>query len=458
MSINGVNKLISVPTLTLISISAVISLRNFSLIASQGWASTFYYLAAGLLFLIPISLICAELASTFPKKGGVYLWVSEAFGTQSGVVAIWLEWMESVIWLPVVLSFFAGLVAYLINPDLAYNRYFVLAIILTTLWGLTFLNFMKIQISAVVSAIGILVGTIVPSLLLILLGVLWILLGKPTEIPLIPDHFFPPMTVSNFVFFSGILLSFCGMEVSAFHAQNVDNPRKSYPIATFLSTAVVLALTILGTLSIALILPANQIQLSFGTMQAFSAYFNQLGVSWMIYGVAGIALFGALASMNTWIIGPSRGLLVSAEHGDLPKFCRYKNENQSPTHILYAQGVISSILASAFVLMPTINASYWVLTVLAAQLIAIMYFIICASLIRLRYTKPHLERPYKLPGGMRGMWAIAGTAAFASLLTFFVGFFPPEGIDVGDPLYYGVGLFIAVIVATFAPFIRFKQS
>ena len=67
-------------SLTLISISAIIGLRNLPTFAVNGLASSFFLLVAALLFFIPVALVCAELASGWPKAGGIYAWVKEAFG------------------------------------------------------------------------------------------------------------------------------------------------------------------------------------------------------------------------------------------------------------------------------------------------------------------------------------------------------------------------------------------
>lgn len=446
-------RFMGVGTLALVSISAVISLRNWPMMALEGWHSTFFYLCSGVFFLIPVSLACAELAATWPEQGGVYLWVRKAFGPPTGVLAIWLEWMESVIWLPVVLSFLAGLVAYIINPILVHDRYFMLITILTALWGLTFLNFLNIKLSARFSAVGITLGTLLPGSLIIALGLYWCASGQPTAISVTPDAFFPEANMAHFVFFSGLLLSFAGVEVAAFYIQDVANPQKTFPLATFLAVVLILTLSVLGTLSIAWVIPSAEIELASGTMQAFQVFFTALGMPQLVPAIAALALLGALALVNTWIIGPSRGLLLPAKEGYMPKMFAYSNKHHSPTHILYAQAIISTVLTCAFVFMPSVNASYWLLTVLAAQLMALMYALLFLSVIRLRYTQPHTPRAFAIPGGTPGLWLVAGTGFCASMMAFLVGFFPPHGIDVGDPLHYSLFLLLAVIVSSFPPFL-----
>jgi amino acid transporter len=97
----------SVLTLAIMNITAVVSLRGLPAEAEYGLSSIFYYTFAAIFFLIPVSLVAAELATGWPEKGGVFRWVGEAFGPRWGFVAIFLLWIESTIWFPTVLTFAA---------------------------------------------------------------------------------------------------------------------------------------------------------------------------------------------------------------------------------------------------------------------------------------------------------------------------------------------------------------
>ena len=130
---NGKNYLSSA-TLTLMIVGSVISLRGLPMMAKEGLSMLFYILFAVLLFLIPASLVSAELGSAFSNRnGGVYTWVKEAFGSGWGFTAIWLQWIQNVIWYPTVLGFAAGSLAYLPgHPELANNgTYCGLVVIIT---------------------------------------------------------------------------------------------------------------------------------------------------------------------------------------------------------------------------------------------------------------------------------------------------------------------------------------
>ncbi|MDP8249194.1 MAG: amino acid permease [Candidatus Tritonobacter lacicola] len=100
-------------TLAMMNVAVICTLRGLPMMAEEGFSLIFYYLVTVLVFLIPVSLISAELATGWPPHGpgGVYIWVREAFGERLGFVAIWLQWIQNVIWFPTVLSFIAFFVA-----------------------------------------------------------------------------------------------------------------------------------------------------------------------------------------------------------------------------------------------------------------------------------------------------------------------------------------------------------
>jgi amino acid transporter len=99
-----------------------------------------------------------------------------------------------------------------------------------------------------------------------------------------------------------------------------------------------------------------------------------------------------------------------------------------PTGTLITQGVISTLLSLAVLFMPTVSGAFWIMSALAAQLYLVMYLLMFAAVIKLRYSQPDVERPYKVPGGMAGIWIVAGIAFLASLFVIFFGFIPTVNV------------------------------
>ncbi len=437
----------------MIAVSAIISLRNLPLTASYGLGSIFFYVVAALVFFIPTALVAAELSTAWPKEGGLYVWVSEAFGEQYGFLAIWLEWIMNVVWNPTALSFIAATLAYVIQPTLVENRYFIVAVMLLVFWICTFVNFLGMKASGLISSIGVISGTIIPGVAIIALGCVWLFSGHPSQMSLDPSTLIPEMKLNNLVFFSGVLLGLAGIEVVAFHASEVKEPHKNYPKAIFYAISIILLIFILGTLSIAIVVPSQKISLVAGMMQAINAFLDPLGLHWASNVFGGLLIVGTLAMLSTWIVGPSQGLLVTSRRGYLPRVFTKCNKQGMPVFILIVQAIIVTVLSSVFLLMPTVSSSYWIITALTAQLTTLIYIIMFAAAIRLRYSEANIERPYKVPGGNFGMWLVAGMGILASIFAFFIGFVPPEQLETGSVFFYEAFLILGVVILSAPPFI-----
>jgi amino acid transporter len=451
----GNHRFLGVFTLAMLSVSAIISLRNLPTTALLGTQSVSFFVIAGLCFFIPVALVCAELAAGWPKKGGVYLWVEEAFGKDIGFLAVWLQWMESVVWLPTILSFIAATAAYLFDPILETNKLFLVSVMLCVLWGTTFLNFKGLHTSSLLSTVGVLLGTIVPGVLLIALGISQIPAARSSGLlHFSVDALIPSGDLGTLVTFTAILLGLCGMEIPAYHVQNAKNPQRDYPKAMFLATAIILAISIFGSLAIAAVVPHENMSLISGPMQAFYVFFSKFGLGWAAPILAGLTLLGSLALLNTWIIGPSKGLLISSEHGCMPKMFTRTNQAEVPITLLYLQAILGSLLISFFVFNPSIKAAYWMINTLAAQLYLIMYFIVFLAVIKLRYSQPNTPRAYKIPGGKFGVWLVGGTGAIASFLALLIGFVRPFDIEVHhSALTYVLLLLLGIGISLVPPFV-----
>ncbi len=163
-------KKISFYSLVILIIAAIDSIRNLPAAALFGSSMIFFFVFSALVFLIPTAFIAAELSATFPEKGGVYHWVRTAFGEKWAMLAIWLQWINTMAWYPTILSFIAGTAAYLINPELAQNKAYLVSFILIVFWGLTLINLKGLHISALINNICAMIGTIIPMIFLITLG------------------------------------------------------------------------------------------------------------------------------------------------------------------------------------------------------------------------------------------------------------------------------------------------
>jgi len=450
-------KVLGIFSLAMITAVSVDSVRNLPATALFGSSLIFFFLLAAIFFLLPSALVAAELGSTREADAGVYMWIKEAFGDRCGFLAVWFQWIENVIWYPTILSFVAGSIGYLFSPTLASNKTFLITIILCSFWGVTLINLMGIKTSAWFSNFCAIFGLILPMILIISLGAVWLFSHDPIQIHFTKSAMLPHVADPHmWVALTGIILSFCGMEIAAVHMKDVNNPQRSYPIAMLIATLIIVVTLVCGALSIAIVLPEDHISLVSGIMQAFHAFFNMYHMNWILPIAAIMLVIGGMGGVNNWIIAPIRGLLFAAQDGHLPKHLQRENLFGAPSTLLIYQALIVSVVTMVFLLMPTVNASYWLLTALAAQLYMIMYLLMFAAGIRLRY-KSSMSRPgFRIPGGNFGMWVVAGAGIIGALVTFVIGFIPPTNIQIGGELHYEALLVSGLLILSLLPFLIYR--
>lgn len=446
--------------LAMINVSMMASLRNLPLVAEFGYSVVSFYILVSILFLIPCALVSAELATGWPQSGGIYIWVKKAFGDRLGFFAIWMQWVHNMTWYPAMLSFIAATIAYVFFPALADHKIYVLFIILFGFWGMTLLNYLGIKTSALISTIGVIAGTIIPGICIILCGLYWFFTNKPTDLVLSGSALLPDFeNMSDFIFLAGLFLSFGGLEVSAGYASEVRNPKRNFPIAILLAAVITLLLVMLGALTIALVIPKAEISLVSGVMNALRILLQSLRIGWMLPVLGILLVIGALAEVNSWIIGPIKALYVTSKYGDLPPYFQKQNKQGMPVNLLIFQGIIVTMFAFLFLYIPSISGTYWILTVVASQTYLVMYITMFAAAIHLRYSAPEVKRSYKVPGGKRGMWIVAGLGILSSSFALLIGFFPPPDINIGNTTFFSIFLLIVLIVMMLFPLIihRFKK-
>ena len=454
---------LSVATLAIMNITAVVSLRGLPSEAIYGPSSAFYYLFAALVFLIPTAMVAAELAAMFSdKQGGVFRWVGEAFGPKTGFLAIWLQWIESTIWYPTVLTFGAVSFAYIgmngtADAALASNKIFTLITVLAIYWAATFIALKGLGWVGKISKWGGLVGTIIPAGLLIVLGIAYIAGGGHNYMDM-SEGFFPDLTkMDNLVLASSIFLFYAGMEMMGVHVMDVENPSRNYPKAIIIGSLATVCIFVLGTFALGFIIPAKDINLTQSLLIGFDSYFRHFHIAWAGPVLAIALMFGVLASVLTWVAGPSKGIFTVGKAGYLPPFFQKTNSQGVQRNILLVQGGLVTLLSLLFVVMPSVQSFYQILSQLTILLYLIMYMLMFAAAIVLRYKMKDAKRPFRLGKGNALMWILAATGFGGSLLAFVLSFIPPGQIATGSSTVWYSVLIIGCIVMVVVPLIIYRM-
>ncbi len=450
-------------TLVIMNIVAVVSLRGLPAEAEYGVSSAFYYILAALVFLIPVSLVAAELAAMFPyQQGGMFRWIGEAFGDKPGFLGIWLQWIESTIWYPTVLTFGAVSLAFIgmdhvFDAHLAANKYYTIVVVLAIYWLATIISLKGMGWVGKVSKIGGMVGTIIPVALIVVCAAIYLISGGQSQMNW-HGNFIPDFTnFDNIVLAVSIFLFYAGMEMSGVHVREIKNPTVNYPKAVVIGAIATVAIFILGTFALGVIIPAKDINLVQSLLVGFDNYFSVLHVKWLAPIIAIALAFGVLAGVLTWVAGPSKGVFAVGQAGYLPKFFQKTNKNGVQKNILYVQGAIVTVLAFLMVLMPSVQSFYQILSQLTCILYLIAYLLMFAAAIRLRYNMKGAPRPFRLGKNGNGvMWLISGVGFIGSLTAFIFSFFPPNQISMGSNAIWFTVLIAGTVIFVALPFIILK--
>lgn len=153
------------------------------------------------------------------------------------------------------------------------------------------------------------------------------------------------------------------------------------------------------------------------------------------------------------MISPAMGLGVIAKAGLLAPFWARENRFGVPAGVMILQGVIASVFMALYVSIPSVNSAYWVMSAITTEVLIVMYVLIFATLIRLRYSQPDRPRPYKIPGGFVGVWCMGGLGLFSVIFSAYLGLLPPADTTfVSKPVYILI-IIGGTVVLSFTPFL-----
>jgi amino acid transporter len=251
-----------------------------------------------------------------------------------------------------------------------------------------------------------------------------------------------------------IMASFLGMELSGVHVTDIRNPQRNFPRAILVASIFILATMVLGSLAIAFVLPEKEINLVSGVIQVFSSFCAVFGWGKITPILAFLIVVGSVGGITNWLISPAKGLLHAAEFGYLPSFFMKKNKQGVAANLLLAQAALVSLICLLFLWVPSVNAFYWFLTALSTELYMVMYILMFAAAIALRYRYKDRPQAFKIPGKKIGIWITGLLGLFGCSATILVSFLPPDTVNIGSPFRYVMMIGIGNLV-TIAPVFLF---
>ena len=248
------------------------------------------------------------------------------------------------------------------------------------------------------------------------------------------------------------------MEMSGIHVMDVKEPAsKNYPKAIFIGAIIIVVIFILGTFALGLIIPAKEINLTQSLLVGFDNYLAYLHIHWASPIIAIALMFGVLAGVLTWVAGPSKGIFAVGKAGYLPPFFQKTNKIGVQKNILIIQGCIVTLLALLFVVMPSVQSFYQMLSQLTVLLYLIMFMLMFTAAITLRYKMSKADRPFAIGRKGNGLiWIVAGIGFLGALLAFVLSFIPPSQIATGSNTVWFTVLILGCIIFVAIPLIIYS--
>lgn len=444
-----------------ITASMVMAVYEYPTFATSGFSLVCFLLLGGLLWFIPVGLCAAEMATVEGwEEGGVFTWVSNTLGEKWGFAAISFGYLQIAVGFIPMLYFVLGALSYILNwPALNTDPVTKTIAALIILWALAFSQFGGTKYTAQIAKIGFFAGILLPALTLVALAISYLISGAPLAIEISAATFFPDFTqIGTLVVFVAFILSYMGVEASATHVNEMKNPGRDYPMAMLLLMMAAICLSSIGGLSVASVIPHAEINLSAGVVQTFNVLINHFGpgFEWAVRVIAALLMLGVLAEIASWIVGPSRGMYVTAQKGILPAKFSKVNKNGVPVALVISQLLITTV--AIIVLTNTGggggNMSFLIALALTVVIYLCSYFLLFLGYINLVRKHPEKKRTFNIPGGNGVKIAVASTGFIISVLAFIISFFPPSSLpDISADESYVTLLVISFLIVAALPFI-----
>lgn len=433
--------------MALLIIGSVGDLGSAPATAVFGLASVVLFVVPAVVFLLPAALVSAELASGW--KGGIYNWVSDGISPGMGFAAVWCQFAQTTFYYPAVLAYVASTLAYVFAPDLAHSGLYTTIVIIVLFWGAVLVSSRGVVAADKLASWGILIGTLIPGLVLVVLAGIYLVQGNSSAAPLNAHHVLPPWHgLTSIVLVVNGFFTYAGVEVNAVHVDDLRDAPREFPKAVLVAVILILLVFILPTLAISVAVPAAHISFTAGVMQAFRSLLDHFGLGVLQPIIAIGLVIASVSGLLDWLTGPSTGLVdIGRERGYLPRYFQQLNGHGVQVHILAAQGIVITLIGLLYALVPTVSRAYWVFAALATEVYLIMYVLMFVAAANLRRREPDHQRGYRAPA----LLTICVVGTVASIAACAVGLLPPSQLGQVSAPAYAIALLAGVLAIGVLP-------
>lgn len=441
-----------------ITAAMVMSVHEYPTFAVAGMQIPFFLVVTGLLWFLPVALCSAEMATVKGwEEGGIFTWVSAMLGKRLGFAAVFFQWLQITVCFVTIIYFMLGALSYLLGIEAIENDPLVKCVCtLAVFWTLSFAQLAGMKRTSWFARFSFIFGVVITTVLLFVFGILYVASGKPLELGADSASFLPDFShASTLVVLVSFLLANMGVEASASHVNEMENPTRDYPLAVLLLVVLATALNFCGGFIVAGVVPFDKLSMSSGMVQTFETLITDFdgGLDWVVKIVCALLAIGVIGEVGSWVVGPSRALYAAAEQGLLPKHLLGLNKSGVPVRIIIAQGVVVSIWTVVLTLGGGgDNLSFLTAISLATVIYLVSYILMFISYLRLIRHSGY-QRGFNVPGGMPGKMLISLSGLASSVFALAIAFFPPAVITASQAPIYETMLVMSFAFALVLPFV-----
>lgn len=424
----GLKKVLGLPDLILFTVSAIVLLDTLAASASIGPSALFWWIFLGIIFLLPIGLITAELGTAYPAEGGIYVWIRKAFGQKWATRSVWAYWINTAIWLPAIFILFAGVFARLFHLELSIPMQIGIGLILT--WLTVGLDVLGLEIGKWIPNLGATLKLIIFAVLIFGGFRYGLTHGAANEVNL---QTIKPAWEDGVKFLPVIIYGMLGFELVSAAGGEIRRPARDVPMAILVSGLIVLFLYFFATAGILKAIPAGDIDIVDGLIDTLALFFEDLpGGDILVLALGLGALFTFFSNGATWAMGCNRTTAEAASEGQLPKvFARRGKEHGGPIGAAICMGVVCSLALVLYGGLASSNEDlFWSLFSFSAVIFMLPYIGMVLAFLKLRFSDPDTTRPFRAPGGQVGAIVIAGLCVSVLIMTIVLFLYVPgEGLQ-----------------------------
>ncbi|MCW2984834.1 MAG: amino acid permease [Conexibacter sp.] len=441
------------------TVCAFVGLDTLGLVAANGPQGFTWLVLLAVLFVAPYALLMAEVGSAFTQEGGPYEWTKLAFGRLHGGIAAVLYWVTNPLWVGGSLAFIA---------TQAWNDN-IFSVGSSGSVGDYLFKLLFIWFSIGVAIASLQRGKWIPNagafMRLFVMGFFTL-----TVVVYAIDHGVHGFPVADLqptgAVFLGLapvlLFNYVGFELGNGAAEEMQDPQRDVPISVLRSAIIGVLLYSIPIFGIILVLPPEAVSGIGGFLDAVSTTFSVYGgAKGFLLGAVTLAFVGTLLTSGAvWMIGSDRILAVAAYDGAFPGyFGRFNAKLGTPVRVNTLSGITSSIfmVVAVAAFNGGADSKFAVVLTIAISTTLISYLWIFPTVLKLRFSHPHVHRPYRVPGGDAGIWIATILATGWVALGSWVAVFPGTlerlvGIDYNFADTWGVsrGTFEALALGTLA--------